>query len=146
MVAGSIAETLERHVKMNQLIIGFCGLSHLGLNSAVASAAKGFNVIAYHDDSFLVSNLKKGEPHIMEPKLKELMKLHQDKITFSSELSSLKSCDIVYIAEDVPTNESGESHLTPINQIIYNTSRIIRKDSLIVILCQVPPGFTRKVK
>ena len=38
--------------------IGFVGLSHLGLNYAVASAVKGFNVIGYDEKLNLVNGLK----------------------------------------------------------------------------------------
>jgi UDPglucose 6-dehydrogenase len=128
---------------MNQPIIGFAGLTHLGLNSSVASAVKGFSVIGYHDDAALVAQLNTGTPHVLEPQLIELMKEHQNRLKFSAELSSLASCDIVYIAVDVPTDDKGKSDLTPIENMINQAATAMRNDALLVILCQVPPGFTR---
>lgn len=130
---------------MKQPVIGFAGLTHLGLNSAVASAAKGFSVIGYHDDEPLIAQLKKGAPHVLEPQLPELMKLHQNNLNFSDKLSCLESCNIVYIAVDVPTDDMGKSDLTPIKEMINRTSSAIRKDAILVVLCQVPPGFLRNI-
>ena len=130
---------------MNNPIIGFAGLTHLGLNSAVASAARGFSVIGYHNDDALVDQLNNCDPHVLEPQLPELMKQHQNNLTFSTELRSLTICDIVYIAVDVPTDDKGKSNLTPIKEMINRASSEMSKDALLVILCQIPPGFTRTI-
>ena len=128
---------------MNRAVVGFAGLTHLGLNSAVAAAAKGFTVAGYHDDATLIAQLSQGEPHILEPQLPELMEKNRQKLTFSSEIYSLASCDIIYIAVDVPTDDQGKSDLAPVEQMVRKAATAMRKDTLLVILCQVPPGFTR---
>jgi UDPglucose 6-dehydrogenase len=130
---------------VNRLSIGFAGLTHLGLNSAVAAAAKGFATIGYHDDPALVTQLASGDPHVLEPGLPELMKQHRVHLNFSSELASLASCDIVYIAVDVPTDEQGKSDLTAIEEMICKVSTVMREDAVLVVLSQVPPGFTREL-
>ena len=131
---------------MKRPIIGFAGLTHLGLNSAVASAAKGFTVVGYHNDTELVALLNSGKPHVLEPQLPELMAKHQKNLSFSAELSCLASCDIVYIAVDVPTDDNGKSNLRPIEEMIDHAVTVMRKEGLLVILCQVSPGFTRTLK
>ena len=127
-------------------VIGFAGLTHLGLNSAVASAARGFQVIGYHNDPELVENLNAGKPHVLEPGLPEMMKEHQNQLSFSSDSQSLSKCDIVYIAVDVPTDDQGKSDLAPIHKMYDTASKVMRSDALLVILCQVPPGFTRQLE
>jgi UDPglucose 6-dehydrogenase len=131
---------------MVQPVIGFAGLTHLGLNSAVASAAKGFSTVGYHNDNALIAQLKNGDPHVLEPELPELMKQHQDKMIFSADLCSLTQCNIVYIAVDVPTDDKGNSDLTPIEEMINRVSTVMHGDAVLVVLCQVPPGFTRTLK
>lgn len=126
--------------------IGFAGLTHLGLNSAVASAAHGFQVVGYHDDSALVNQLNNGNPHMLEPGLPELLKEHQKRITFSADSKSLANCDIVYIAVDVPTDDQGTSDLAPIHRMLKKSTAAMQPDALLVILCQVPPGFTRQIE
>ncbi|MFA4910597.1 MAG: nucleotide sugar dehydrogenase [Desulfobacteria bacterium] len=127
-------------------IIGFAGLTHLGLNTAVASAAHGFQVVGYHDDSALVAQLNSGKPHILELGLPELLKEHQERINFSTDSKSLVHCNIVYIAVDVPTDDQGASDLAPIHRMLKTATAAMRPDALLVILCQVPPGFTRQIE
>ena len=42
-----------------KLTIGYVGLTHLGVNYAIASAMKGFNIVCYDDDLDVISTLKK---------------------------------------------------------------------------------------
>jgi UDPglucose 6-dehydrogenase len=131
---------------MKRPVIGYAGLTHLGLNSAVASAARGFNVIGYHDDEALVKQFKKGTPYVKEPQLAELMCQHSTRLIFTIKHQDLAGCDIVYISADVPTDDEGLSDLRPILKIIDLATSVMRSDAILVILCQVPPGFTRQIK
>ena len=131
---------------MTHPIVGFAGLAHLGLNSAVAAAAKGFSVLGYDNDRARVHELSIARLHVLEPQLPELLNQHRHKLTFSSDPSSLSTCDIVYIAADVPTNDQGESNLAPIRAITDDVMSVLRSDALLVILCQVPPGFTAHIR
>jgi len=126
-------------------IVGYAGLTHLGLNSAAASADKGFNVIGFHNDTDYVSAINNGQLPITEPGLDALIKKNRSRLTFSDDINNLDQCDIVYISVDVPTDDQGNSELNPIKDIISITEAIMRPDALLVILCQVPPGFTREL-
>jgi UDPglucose 6-dehydrogenase len=130
---------------MRDYIIGFAGLTHLGLNSAVSCAYRGFNTIGYHDDPLLVEKLNDGLPNVLEPQLSEIMAESMDRLNFSSDISCLHDCDLVYIAVDVPTNDTGESNLSSVDNIISKTCAVMNKRAILVILCQVHPGFTRKL-
>ena len=66
--------------KFKKPLVGFAGLTHLGINSTVASAAHDFQVVSYQDDAELIKQLKKGEPHVVEPGLNELMSKNKKKI------------------------------------------------------------------
>jgi UDPglucose 6-dehydrogenase len=131
---------------MSRPVIGFAGLTHLGLNSAVASAVKGFSVVGYHNDVSLVNQLNDGKPHVLEPQLTELMGQYRKNLSFSAELSCLTSCDIVYIAVDVPTDDKGKSDLRPIEEMIERATTVMRNEAILVVLCQVSPSFTRTVE
>ena len=60
---------------MRRPVIGFAGLTHLGLNSAVVTASKGFPVVGYHNDAFMVALLNSGKPHVLKPQLPEFHEL-----------------------------------------------------------------------
>lgn len=128
---------------MNRPIIGFAGLTHLGINSVVASAAKGFQVMGFDEDESLVKLLNKGNLPVKEPGLSDLFSEHRNRMTFSAEPSALNDCDLVYIAADVPTNDRGESDLAPIRRLTDIAIAGMKGDALLVVLCQVPPGYTR---
>ena len=127
-------------------VIGFAGLNHLGLNTLAAAASKGYFVVGFHDNFKKISDLKKGNINLKEPGLKRLVQKHKKKINLSSNIKSLSSCDIIYISLDVPTNSSGKSNLVILNNLINKIKKVINKKVILVILSQVPPGFTRKIK
>lgn len=124
-------------------VIGFAGMTHLGLNSAVASAERGFEVICFDPDERRIAPLNRGELSIVEPELPEMFARNRDRLTFTTDTADLKKIDVCYIAPDVATNDQGESDLGPINRLIRQVDAGLRPDAVMVILSQVPPGFTR---
>jgi len=130
---------------MNETVIGFAGLTHLGIISSVAAAAKGYHVIGFHDDTERISKLNKADFPVQEPQLNELFLENRERITFSADVADLSKCQIVYVSIDIPTNENGESDLDPIQKIIGKVLKILNPDAYLVILSQVSPGFTRQI-
>jgi UDPglucose 6-dehydrogenase len=128
---------------MKSPTIGFAGMTHLGLNSAVAAADKGFQLICFDPDGLLVAGLKCGELPVTEPELPELLEKNADNIKFTADVNALNSCDLVYIAPDVPTDKYGRSDLERIDVLIRQVEAVLKPEIVMVILSQVPPGFTR---
>src|SRR5262249_35427819 len=91
----------------------------------------------------LVARLSGGGLPIAEPGLVELIDRHRQRLTFSSDVGALRRCDIVYAAQDVPTDEAGGSDLSPGRALIERTAQALNPQGLLVVLCQVPPGFPR---
>jgi UDPglucose 6-dehydrogenase len=128
---------------MSTPVIGFVGMTHLGLVSGVAAAERGFPVVCFDPNAALVAKLARGELPVSEPRLDELVAKNQARIEFSATPGALARCDVVYVAPDVPTNDRGESDLAPINRLLDLTFEAARAAATIVVLSQVPPGFTR---
>ncbi|WP_448951165.1 nucleotide sugar dehydrogenase [Labrys neptuniae] len=126
-------------------VVGFAGMTHLGIVSAASTADKGFRTVCYSPDADLTGRLTKGLLPVNEPGLDEIVAANAERLVFSSDLGSLSACDLVYIAIDVPTNDAGRSDLGPIRALIEDVTHILKPDGLLVILCQVPPGFTRAI-
>lgn len=122
---------------MKKPVIGFVGMTHLGFISSAGAAAKGFEVICYDP--------LKTNPHIVEPHLQELLQENSSHLTYSTTVEDLSCCDIVYISPDIPTNSLGESDLEPIRELIQKILPHIKETGILVILSQVPPGFTRTI-
>lgn len=127
-------------------LIAYVGLTHLGLVSAAAALEKGFNVLCFDPDEGLINNLKAAKYPINEPGFKETIIKNKDRIFFTSHLEDLIKADLVYVAPDIPTNNMGVSNLDGIRKLISLISPYISKTSCLIILSQVPPGFTRSLQ
>ncbi len=130
---------------MRAPVIGYAGLTHLGLVSAVAAAAKGFRTAGYDPDAERVRSIAAGKLPVVEPDLDELAVKHRDKLAYSADPQVLRDCDLVYISTDVPTDDRGQSDLGGIVALIERVIPALNPQALLVVLCQVPPGFTRKL-
>jgi UDPglucose 6-dehydrogenase len=128
---------------MSGLLIGFAGMTHLGVNSAAAALVRGFDVIGYDADADVVDTLSKGAAPVSEPGLEEALLRHRSQSTFTTDVAALSRCDVVYISADVPTDDAGRSDLRGIQGLIETVFPALREQAALVVLCQVPPGFTR---
>jgi UDPglucose 6-dehydrogenase len=110
--------------------IGFAGMSHLGIVTSAATAAKGFDVMTY------------GEPvAISEPGLSELLATKRSRLRSASDPSALAECELVIVSQDVPTDAANRSDLSGLRQLIAQIPPV----ETLVILSQVTPGFTRSL-
>jgi UDPglucose 6-dehydrogenase len=75
-----------------------------------------------------------------------LLAAQATRISFTTDPAALGRCDVVYIATDVPTDDTAKSNLAPITALIDRVAAHLRPDAILVILCQVPPGFTRGLR
>src|SRR5439155_12414421 len=127
---------------MPAAVVGFAGMTHLGIVSAVTTAARGFAVRGYDPDERAADRLGRHQLPITEPDLDQLLAANRHRISFGSRASDLGCCDVVYIAADAPTDDEGESDLAPIAELIGQAAASLRDDAILVLLCQLPPGFT----
>ncbi len=135
-------------------VVAFCGMTHLGLVSGTATAVKGFDTILFDPDAALVARLRgrdlvgrlQGvELPVSEPGLAETYAANQARIAVTADTADLARADLVYLAPDVPTDESGDSDLSAVQGLLELVAPAIRDDAVLVVLSQVPPGFTRAI-
>jgi len=127
---------------MSKPVVGFAGMTHLGLVSAAAAANAGFDVVAFGERD-LTAAIARGELPVLEPDLPETIAGNCGRLTFTAREGDLGRCDLVYVAVDVPTDDAGASDLTPIRAMVGHVVPLLKQDAVLVILSQVPPGFTR---
>jgi len=130
----------------SDLKVAYFGLSHLGIVSVISLASKHVLCFGVDLDAHLVGKLEKQEWPIQEPGIQEAYNEAKDFLTFSSNPTTLSECDIVYISQDVPTDDFGKSNLSEVEVLIELAAKNVSKKARIVILCQVPPGFTRRMR
>jgi UDPglucose 6-dehydrogenase len=128
---------------MTRPIVGYAGMTHLGLCSAISAASKGFETIGFDLDARLTSTLAPGRLPVLEPGLDDMLRQHQAQVTFTSNVGDLARCDLIYVAPDIPTDGVGQSDLTGLDHLLRTVLDNTREQTVVVILSQVPPGFTR---
>jgi UDPglucose 6-dehydrogenase len=126
--------------------IGFAGMTHLGVNSAAAAMARGFTVVAFDADAKVIGGLREGRAPVVEPGLEETLATNKKRVTYSSNPADLSRCDVVYISTDVATDDEGRSDLAPVRRLIDTVIGSLSEKSVLIVLCQVPPGFTRTIE
>lgn len=123
--------------------IAYVGMTHLGLCSAIAAASKGFVTVGFDTDRTLVQRLDAGTLPVVEPGLEDLLRESRSRISFSTEAERLGACDLIYVAADVPTDDTGRSDLATLDRLLALALGSARPDACVIVLSQVPPGFTR---
>lgn len=131
--------------KKSNLTIGFVGLSHLGLVSSISTASLGYKVICYDKSEKLLSDLINKKIDINEPYLDDMLAKYYNNITFINDVSLISNCNIVYITQDIPTDNYGKSDLRLINKYLEITLKNLNKSSILVINSQISPGFTSNI-
>jgi UDPglucose 6-dehydrogenase len=131
---------------VSQPVIGFAGMTHLGLVSAAAAAERGFTVVGFDPDPARIDALRRGALPVVEPDLPELLRKNEGRLSFTGTGDDLSGCDVVYVAADVPTDDSGLSDLDPIRALVDIVDGALKPDATLLVLSQVPPGFTRSLR
>jgi len=131
---------------MPNLKVGFAGLTHLGLNYLAASAEMGLSVVGLDFGKKKINKLKDSIVEYKEPNLEKAIRKNKKNIFFTSKLIDLKKCNLVFISQDVKTNNIGDSHYFTLKKLIQKTAKVLNKRAVLVILSQVQPGFTRNIK
>ena len=125
--------------------VGFLGMSHLGLVTSICLAEKGFNVKCFDNDSKLIEQLKINKILIKEPNLTELLEKNRNNLSFIHHLRDLNDCEIIYVSLDIITDKNGKSDLKDIHKLLKQFKKYYNDNQILIILSQVPPGFTRKL-
>jgi UDPglucose 6-dehydrogenase len=123
--------------------VGFAGMTHLGLVSAASVAGQGLKAICFDSDQALVDRLARQQWPVFEPGLDELIRSNGGRQNFTAAPSDLAACDVIYVAPDVPTDDQGSSDVTGLTALIHGTAAVMNPEAVMVVLSQVPPGYTR---
>ena len=130
---------------MKKIKLAFVGLTHLGLNYLAASAQKNFSVIGIDTDNKKVIKLNNDIIEHEEPNLKKLILKNKKNIVFSNDLKKLKKSNLIFISQDVKTNANDKSDLKNLRILINKTIKHLNKNSILVVLSQMKPGFMRSI-
>jgi UDPglucose 6-dehydrogenase len=130
---------------MKRPVVGFAGMTHLGIVSATGVASGGFETVCFDPDETLVARLQAGDLPVLEPGLDELLASNSGRQHFTSAAKDLSRCDVVYLSQDVDTDDTGRSNTSALNALIDLVVPNLKPDACLVVLSQVEPGFTRAI-
>lgn len=126
-------------------VVGFAGMTHLGLVSATGLSSRGFETVCFDADTALVERLRAGRLPVLEPGLDEMLAANGALQSFTADLADLGRCDVIYVAPDVPTDDQGQSDTAALSELIARVASVLKPEAVMVVLSQVPPGFTRSL-
>jgi UDPglucose 6-dehydrogenase len=124
-------------------MIGFVGLSHLGINYSLATAAKGFDILCFHPSEVEIAEFARGRFSIHEPGLQELFDSSKQRVRYTAEASDLSQCELVFVTLDIHTDEQNISRTEPLLALIDSIAPHLKAGATLVLLSQVSPGFSR---
>ena len=64
---------------MSPPVIGYAGMTHLGLCSGIAAASKGFAVVGYHGEADLIAAIDEGALPVVEPELDGMFAANRER-------------------------------------------------------------------
>jgi UDPglucose 6-dehydrogenase len=128
---------------MTRPVVAFAGMTHLGLVSATAVSGAGFETVCFDNDAGLIERLRNGDLPVVEPDLPELLNSNAGMQRFTSSLSDIGACDVVYVAPDISTDDEGRSDTSALGALIDLIVPAMHPQAVLVVLSQVEPGFTR---
>ena len=132
------------------MTITIVGHGYVGLITACVFADFGNKVWVIGHTKEKLARLKKGDPIIFEPGLREMLQknLKARRIFFTDDYeNSISESEIVFIAVGTPPKETGEADLTNVIDVVRKVAKNL-KNKLTVICCKstVPVGTNKKIE
>lgn len=132
------------------MTITFVGHGYVGLVTACVFADFGNDVYVVGHTKEKIDRLKKGNPIIYEPGLKELLEknLKAYRLHFTLDFSvAVSQSDIVFIAVGTPPKNNGEADLSSVFNVAETIGKNLKK-SFTVVSCKstVPVGTNKKIE
>lgn len=117
------------------------GLGYVGLPLA-AEFGKKINTLGFDINAKRVADLNRGVDQTLELSSEELGAATM--LSFSSNESDIKNCDVYIVTVPTPITESKQPDLTPLQKASELLGRVISKNSIVIFESTVYPGCTEE--
>lgn len=114
------------------------GLGYIGLPTSVMFANNGFHVHGVDVNESVIDQLSRGEVHIIEPGLKELLNSAIEKNTFTVSNTPVEA-DIYIIAVPSPINEDKSANMRYVEEATKSIVPYVKQGNLVILESTVPP-------
>lgn len=128
---------------MNKIIC--IGLGYIGFPTAAMLAGKGLTVVGVDINERVVESVNKGETHIVEPGLSEVV----EQVVRSGHLRATTQAeegDVYLIVVPTPFRGNHEPDISYVETAIRSVIPLLKKGSLLIIESTSPVGTTDKMK
>ena len=123
-------------------MITFLGISHLSLSYAASALYYGEKVLIL-DNKNEIKLYKENKLKIFEPNLDKILKKFSENFRVSSNFKDANKSDIFFLAKDIKTDKKNNILLKESEKLLKLVA--IYKKKILIIMNQVPVGFTRKI-
>lgn len=123
----------------------FIGLGYIGLPTAIIAARHGIQVTGVDINPEVVEKTNKGELHIIEPGLEELLREVIREKKFEAALKP-RTSDAYLIVVPTPFKGNHEPDISYVEAATRSVIPLLKEDDLFVIESTSPVGTTEKMK
>ena len=121
------------------------GLGYIGLPTAAVIADCGLKVAGVDVQQEVVSKINRGDVHIVEPGLKELVAQTVQNGALTASLDPV-AAEVFIIAVPTPITSAGKRpDIKFVLEALNSIARFINKGSLIILESTSPPGTTKMI-
>jgi UDPglucose 6-dehydrogenase len=125
---------------------GFVGLTHLGIVSSICWGSKFKNTIGVDSNYEIIKKLSSGKIPIQEPKLQNVLDKAKGNVAFTTDFNSLSNCNIVFITQDMKTDEENRSDYKSFYNLIDQIIPNLTEGCIIVLMSQISVGTSAELK
>lgn len=129
--------------------IAVVGTGYVGLVTGTCFAETGIDVTCVDVDKKKIEDLQNGILPIYEPGLEVMLErnVKKERLRFTTDIvSSLKNCEVVFIAVGTPPDEDGSADLKHVLAVARDVGKYMEDYLVVVTKSTVPVGTARKVK
>ncbi|MEM8946994.1 MAG: NAD(P)-binding domain-containing protein, partial [Planctomycetota bacterium] len=120
------------------------GLGYIGLPTASVLADRGYQVHGVDVSENIVDCINRGEIHIHEPHLSELVQRVVDCGDLTASLQP-QQADVFFICVPTPIQSNKTPDLTYVRQAARSIRSLVRPGNLVILESTSPPGTTENV-
>lgn len=122
----------------------FMGLGYIGLPTAIISSQHGINVCGVDINPKVVENTNRGELHIVEPGLQDLLKKAVDSKSLVASTTPFES-DVYLIVVPTPFKAKHEPDISYVESATKTVIPFLKEGDLFIIESTSPVGTTEKM-
>lgn len=117
------------------------GLGYIGLPTAAMLASCGYEVVGLDTNEKIVEVLNRGEPHLNEPDLKEMVSKHVQKGNLRG-ITLPEEAEVFIICVPTPLSEDKKADLSYVEEAALSILPFLRPGSLVILESTVGPRTT----